>query len=328
MGAFILYPSKTNYSLAKAKELFKKKGFGDFSEFSLGKYNLILYSKILFPEKNFISLGTDSIYSVGTFFYKGLINKQAIKTFLEDFKENKILNNEISGTFCLIIYLTGDIFIVNDDENLYPVYHHLPTKMLSSSFLALCEEAKKLTVHKLSFIENLVTGCSFGNDTYFKEIKRIRWDQMVILPDDITFINIKKNIEPVGRLSKKEVFSSIKESINDVFKRYALFSGLYGCELGISAGYDSRLLLSLCLKHFEKDKILIGSNYKCPPDYDLRIARKIAGVAGKDIVEIPVTSTRYMSSELFEKNLYKAFHFYDGQIRVNHGWTREYRTLE
>ena len=188
--------------------------------------------------------------------------------------------------------------------------------------------AETLFVHTLSLLENLVTGCSFGHDTCFNEIKRIRWGKSIILPGEISYFHLGKTIEQEINRGKRETQQSQKTEINQVFQRFIPLVQKYGCELGISGGYDSRLLLSLCLAHFPKEKISAGSNYKNPPDTDLKIAREIAGTAGKKLKEVPVNPAAQMSGELFEQTLHRAFLFYDGQFRVNHGWTREFRTAE
>lgn len=328
MGAFILYPKNTAIRIDRAKKILFEKGLINCSEIDVGEYNILLFSKVLIPGQNFILYQEDFICCTGTFIYKGNPVKNGLAAFFNDFKDGSISNNEISGSFCIIIFKDSRLYLINDDENLYPVYFSKQLNCFSSSFLALCEMSEMLSINKLSSIENLITGCSFGFDTYFNEIKRFRWGKETILPDSFNTIQLSKYVEDEGELSKEQTFLDQKKAITFVFRNLASFADIYGCELGISGGYDSRLLLALCLKYFNNEKLIISSNYKSPPDQDLEIARSIAKNLRKKLNEIPVISTREMEPDYFENNLKNAFLFYDGQFRVNHGWTREYRTIE
>lgn len=328
MGAFLLYPNGFEIPVSRVKYLFAEKGFSSPSEFRLGSHNLLLYSKINVPEIQLFQSGEDALFCTGTFIYRGLPAEESLQQFFKEFSQKEPDPNQVSGSFCLLIYRHGKLQLITDDENLYPVYHHLPTGTVSSSFLALCEMAENLSVHKLSLLENLVTGCSFGHDTCFNEIKRIRWGNSIILPGEISYLHLRKVIEQEINRGKQETQQSQKTLIHQVFQRFIPLVQKYGCELGISGGYDSRLLLSLCLAHFPKEKISAGSNYKNPPDTDLKIAREIAVAAGIKLKEVPVTPSAQMTVELFDQTLHRAFLFYDGQFRVNHGWTREFRTAE
>lgn len=326
MGAFFLYPQTAKISLEKVKDLFVQKGFLNYSEFKIGEYNLLLYKKILLSEPNYISNNGDFICCVGTFIYKGLLDRDGLESFSKDFKEGNVCNNLISGTFCLLIYQEGRFFLLNDDENIYPVYLHRDSNCISTSFLALCQISDSLTIHKSSVLENIVTGCSYGFDTYFVEIKRFRWGRKTILPGNIIYKEITKDIDQKNLL-KETIIDILKSNLSDTFQSIAPAANKFGCEIGISGGFDSRLALALCLKYFHFKKISIGCNYKNPPDNDLLSAREIVSSLGKSLIEIEVKKTDEMPKEYFENTLRDSFLFYDGQFRVNHGWTREYRTL-
>ncbi|KAF5073314.1 hypothetical protein DSECCO2_192920 [anaerobic digester metagenome] len=327
MGAFFLYQKNKPISLDRVKSVFEAKNLGNCREFDLGNHILLLYGKVLLPEPLFFSLGDHFICNVGTLVYKNKIEEEALTQFLQDFIEGSVSSNEIHGTFCIIVHTKGQLYVINDDENLYPVYVHEAFSCISSSFLALCQVSDSLSINRLSLLENLITGCSLGFDTYFNEIKRFRWGNNVFLPNDVLSRFFNKSIQRSSKRNKHSIILQQKEGLLSVFKRIAPLVNKYACEIGLSSGYDSRLLFASALHFFNKDFVHVSSNYKQKPDTDLKIARKLAEAAQKKLTEIPVISTELMSEEQFENNLRNAFLFYDGQIRVNHGWTREYRTL-
>ncbi|MBS4014230.1 MAG: hypothetical protein KGZ97_10820 [Bacteroidetes bacterium] len=324
MGAFILYP--TNTDVEKAQLLFEQKGFCKPLQFSLGLFNLLLYPKIVYPQINHFAAGNDMVICVGTFLYKGQQVLEGLQSFYYDFCEKRVDSNSVQGTFSLVLYVNGALYLTNDDENLYPVYVNHNKKIVSSSFLAIAEQLETLSLNRLSVIENLITGCSFGFDTYFNEIKRIRWGNEVNLPQEIQYLPLSKKSVILSKPNKKEAYSLQQQALAKWFNTFSSFANQHGCEVGLSSGYDSRLLLALCLNHFNFNKVNVGSNHKNPPDDDLRTARRLAQAVNKDCVEIPVVPTKDMTTEQLEHNFRMAFLFYDGQIRTNHGWSREYRT--
>lgn len=328
MGAFFLYPNNIGIDTKSVQSLFSLKGFTAPAEFILGNFSLIHYKKALFPNINSISIGRNFIFCVGTLSYKGLDISDGLMQFYEDFIAKNIKTNRIHGTFAIILFIDGKIFIANDDENLYPIYINQELGILSSSFLAIAEQLKTLSVNKLSAIESLITGCSFGFDTYFNEINRFRWGNEVRMPNMFHYLPLTKNPEPEYKPNKQEAYSIQRQAIDQWFKDFSLLANDHGCEVGLSSGYDSRLLLALCLNHFDGNRVIVGSNYKNPPDGDLKIARKLALAVKKDCKEVPIVSTKAMTTEQLEQNLKKAFLFYDGQVRANHGWSREYRTVD
>jgi hypothetical protein len=174
---------------------------------------------------------------------------------------------------------------------------------------------------------NLITGCSFGEETLLNEIRKTD-----VLPEHESsgyFKWINKN-----RVQKPEtVYSSYDEAVEqqlkvncDLFKTIGYFAGNDCVDMGISGGFDSRLLLGLALSCMKN--LSLHSNFKDPPDIDLIIARKLAGTVNHEMIEVPITPPEEMTEEYLMTNLQRAMLFYDGQIRVNHGWTREYRTME
>ncbi len=327
MGGLFLYPKDSGIDVKRAKEVFSQKGLNDYRVYIVGNFELLLYKKILGLEHNVYSHGLNFICSIGTLIYKGQTPSQSIRFLYYDLLVNKICCNQIVGAFCVVAYINNKLQVFNDDENFFPIYLHKELNVISSSFLAICEISDTLTIHRLSARENLITGCSFGFDTYFNEIKRYRWGNKNILPENVEHLPITKTIQKSsGTMQLVEEIQ--EEAIEKVFKWLSLSANQLGCEVGLSSGYDSRLLLSLCLNFFDQNKVIIGSNYKNPPDNDLRVARQISDIIGKELNEIEITATHQMTAADYEQNITNAFHFYDGQFRVNHGWTRQYRTAQ
>ncbi|MCD4692646.1 MAG: hypothetical protein K8R79_07020, partial [Calditrichales bacterium] len=199
---------------------------------------------------------------------------------------------------------------------------------ISSSFIALVEGVrKKLSIDKICTAINMISGCQYGNSTIFYEIGKIDIPLKGLAYKNINRIQYNEKNHPKNYKSRyKAVEDQLLEN-RKLFSEINKYNGEDECvDIGLSGGFDSRMLISLSVEAFKN--ISVHSNYKNPPDADLKISRAIASQIRTKLKEIKITPTCDMTDKKLNNNLHKAFLFYDGQIRTNHGWTREYRTLD
>jgi len=313
----------------KAKSVFANKGFVKAKEFKLGQYNLLLYTKIKGEDgDNYRKYSNGFIFSLGTIMYKNLNKNSVLDRIFEDFITGEIDNKMIFGIFLIGIYYRSNIYFLHDRLNYFQAYYLKDNFCISSSMLALAEAyGKYLNLDKLAITSNIISGCSFSNFTVFKEIRKIGTKINDSYPRVI--YNIIK-----GRVTKRRKFRNRSEAVriqNEQIDRY--FSNIKSflnpndfIDTGLSGGYDSRLIVAKLNQH--RFNYQVHTNYKEPPDSDIIISRQIAAVLNKELKEVVTKRTYSEGNSLNNANLDKAMYFYDGQIRVNHGWTREYRTLD
>jgi hypothetical protein len=331
MGGFYLCPIQLKDTLSKAKIAFERKGLSNGKMYPLGDFILLSYGKVLYNEQQLFQCEEGKSFVFGTLSYKSLCQEESLAVFTEDYFNNCTENNAISGTFCIIMFTKGRIIILNDYENLYSVYHNQQIDCFSSSFLAMCEVTDILSVNKDSLRGNLLTGLSIGFSTYFNEIERIRFNKIINKNSTTSIIEIgelRKNYINKKFEKRDDALDHLSSILESIIKRYNSYVKRYGCDIGLSGGHDSRLLLAVSASIYGDDKLSLHSNYKEIADSDLVVARTLSNFYNKHLNEVQVTNTQKMDSEHLLSVLNNAMNFYDGQFRVNHGWTREYRTID
>lgn len=332
MGAFFLYKNNSDINQEQARSIFREKGFNHYRELSFADYSLIIYPKIALGDKfdNLYICGNNLIFSFGTPLYKNFSYKEVLKNIYDDFSRGELSFSDLNGYFCIMIWAGEQLYFINDSNNNCRVYVNTATFSISSSFLAQAETFnKELTVNKQNVITNLISGCSYGKVTCFNEIELTNIDFNSEIYSEINYLSNNPFAQSWEK-SWTNVNECVTEQI-DVNLRFlqqikTFTGGANSVDIGLSGGYDSRLLLLLSDKIF--DNISLHSNYKKNPDTDILVSREIAGILGKGLKEVPVTTSVEMDESELAGTLRQSFLFYDGQFRVNHGWTRQYRTLD
>lgn len=330
MGAFFLKHKSVTIEPDKLIGSFKKRGHSDPFIFNIGNYDLFLFKKILIDKASYLQEIDNYIFSTGTFVYRNSSYPLNLKLLLEDFTNSKIQKDELLGTYCILFYVNNHLCLLTDPEGSYQVYYSENGYLISSSFLSISESFdKNLTLNKLAIISNLTTGCSYGEETMFNEIKKLNSKVSVLNKNgDIKLLDSTKEELDITPKTKGEAIEVIINLFQNYFISISKITGNEKINLGLSAGFDSRLLLALALKYFGREKINAYSNYKNPPDRDFKLANEIATTTGLNLFSYPVIETAKMDEETLYQTMLEAMNFYDGQFRTNHGWTRQYRTLK
>jgi len=334
MGAFFLYNKKeeNNVNLDKVKYFFKDSGFDAPNNFELGDYRLILYSKIIAKVKNYITANFDGVFANGTFVYKGYSYEDSLNAVLKDFSKGCLCIDALRGVFVILIFHNGKISILTDKLNQFLFYIHQDKKIISSSFLAILKSLKeKASLNKDVIRENLLTGCIFSNKTIINNINKFDYNYCLnnqVINNVFCIQNPKELAE--NQNNNNDFNTSVNDMIKYVNKNLKDYSKIIdntSFDLGLSGGFDSRLILAFILKNYGSNRISVHSNWKKIPDKDLMIAREIASHLKLKLKEVPVIPYFEMSWEELSKTLDNSLIFYDGQIRVNHSWLNQYRNL-
>jgi len=330
MGAFFLTEEGNRLvDQEKAISVFAKKSFAKVKKFKLGQYNLLLYSKIAGKDgDNYKNYFDDLIFGLGTIMYKDYPRNYVLNGIYEDYIKGEFNKEKIFGIFLIGIYHKDNIYFIHDSLNYFQAYYLKDTLCISSSMLALAEAYNgPLNLDKFAIASNIISGCSFGNHTIFEEIKKVGIHIRYSYPKIIYNIGGKGNSKKIEYRSRSEAVKIQNEQIDQYFSNIKSFLNPNDCiDTGLSGGYDSRLIVAKLNQH--RFNYQVHTNYKDHPDSDIIISRQIASVLNNELKEVVTKRAYSVGGSLKNENLDKAMYFYDGQIRVNHGWTREYRTLD
>lgn len=332
MGAFILYNKgkKSELDLVAIHSTFSNKGFSRPSIFDLGECELYLYHKQLAEAVNSYEDGNNCIFVIGTVVYKGYGYHDTLKYLLHDYIKNRIEYDRILGNYCAIFYVNNKLHILNDALNVCQLFTDMGQHFICSSFLASANAVGKLTIDRSASLEKLLTGYIVGESTLFNEVRRVipsdyrgRWDihkwPPLVVPD------ADKNKEK----SVIDRTEAIKGYLKDIEKLAEEFKP----ELGLSGGYDSRLIFAAAQSAwpFKLDIHTHSTEGVKIHSIEKEIVKEIAEKTGHNLTIVPTHNLDYYSGDEIEAILKDGYYYFDGRCAYNMGafsptYTRKYKT--
>lgn len=339
MGSFFLYKSDSNVAVGEAELVFTKKGFSSPLVFRLHDYTLLLYKKQTLSVKNYY-LAPDGAgaFCVGTPIYKQLTFSDTLRQLFLDFSANQIDFDSLLGHFCILFYRPPHTTILLDPLRVFHVFATEDLSILSNSFLAvLAASPKPLRIHKEAVHEKLISGMIIGKDTYVHGIQRLSIDwtpsasnsRLAILETPISLAGPPEKGGTRPRNLHTEVNAQLR-ILRDYFRAARALATEYGSDLGISGGYDSRLLLLLALEAgyplslHTHHTLGVHEKERC-------IAESIASILRLPLRILPTRLMEQQDNHSLNRILMDGLYFYDARNGDNTGafsetYTNLYKT--
>ena len=176
MGGFLLYNKNSDQIIPEnALNIFERKKQKIVKDINCVDYRIITFNKRSFENQNFFCFDSGGfVASSGTPIYKNFSGEKAAAELYNDFKNNlKIDFKNFFGHFCYIIYVEGKLFLFNDFNGVYHVYHDAENIIFSNSFLAVSNSLKNKNISKQGLYEYVFYGATFGRDTIIENIKQL-----------------------------------------------------------------------------------------------------------------------------------------------------------
>lgn len=319
MGAFFLYHSTSKINIDETKSYFSLKSFGPPKLFSLTDYKLLYYPKILTKENNYYKdeISGNIIIGTGTFIYKKKFNREALISILSDYKNNLLSSDRLYGIYCFIILINDKLFIINEPNGLFNVYYNEDSKSISSSFLALVYSfPHKLTLNRNAITEILLTGGNILPDTPFNEIKKLdpAADKKL---NDIILYSVRNDpdnsFDQTKNTNRSQLVKAEVQRLENYFNEISYFLNRYGGMIGLSGGFDSRLLMALTEK--EQYKVSYFTFWNQVENDDQRIAKELTEKVKKSLELIELSDPLRLSDEEIINQMEEGFLYTDGHIR-------------
>lgn len=319
MGAFFIHHINSEVSVNAVEKIYSEKGFFDPLVARLGDYQLRLYKKQLLNVTNNYNLGSLCIYACGSIVYKKHGYEESLKALLSDYSTNKIDPSELSGNYVLIFHDQdqGETEFLCDPAFIKNVYFNEENKIISSDFLAIINSVDQtFTLNRNAVIENITTGHLISPDTYVHEIHKL--DKVNIKELSSKFKGIFFNVfrpDIVNNLtSRNEAIDHALQTLNNYFRNVAELSNDFGAHIGLTGGFDSRLLLMLGKKHISK---LMTNSFWRPASKEYMHAKELALESGEKFFSY---EDKPFPKPEWNRMLDKSFYFFDGQIRSQNRW--------
>ena len=326
MGGFLLYPESIDLSRKEVDQLFGHMGLVPGKVFSNGRFNILLYKKSLAENESYLESGKDYIICVGTFFYRKQSQNDSLKIFLKDFKNNQIFNDEIIGQFSLILVIDNQINLILDRLAIQNVYFDARNKIMSSSLLAVCTaHPGKLDLNRNSIVEILLTGGLVGPDTVFNEVKRVEPIDNIIF-EGIKVINLPEVNYTLKERSRDKLITNQLDTLDHYFSLISKPVSENKVILGLTGGYDSRLLMCFAERHFTNTSYY--THWRKGENKEIELVKILAKKIQKELHQYVVKYPEDMTREEALDTLQQSFYHNDGHIRTQIYWHEYYNTLD
>lgn len=314
MGAFLLVKNtKFDYNnfetkLSKVLDLFTTKIKLPFSgKFILGEFTLYLFKKKFYEGANHIKLENgDFIASTGSLYYKGYSGKIALINLYKDFLKNDKIENHCRGHYFVIIKENNSLFVFRDFYGIYPVYQDFSQEVISSSFLAVAFLQENLSISKNELYEYLFNGFWSEEKTLFEEILLLKYGQYINLKQKETFF-FSPEYMTITDKNYSQILNIITETLNIHFSE--LTSAFNKISLGLSGGYDSRLILAALLRQNVIPDLYVNGT---PNSIDIQCAKKIVEGTKLNLREVHYYEYYKNIEDNILNFIYNRFYYFDG----------------
>lgn len=337
MGAFFLYNNTqdTDLCLDDARNVFARKGFSDPRIFSLGELELWLYQKQLVNTPNFVEHESGAkLFAVGTVVYRGLGYHDSLRRLLGDLRTNRLDWEELIGSFCLLYWDATRLNLIRDRSNSYQVFANQDGACFSSAFLAMVAAAPcPFSLNFQALMEKLATGFIMAPDTAVEGIVKL---DSRLPPPFLNHQNALNIVTPPPVEPQEDHTGTLRESLQrqvDVLQHHfvsldTLYQECDG-DLGMSSGYDSRLVLA-CTDFLSAPIALHTHATEAVHEPEARIVERIAGDLNLPLTRIPTQSIETMDAAEAEHIMLGCLYHFDGRSSRQRGafhptYTAEYR---
>lgn len=326
MGGFLLSRGARPEAVQSALAVFSARQQELGAELAIGERRLFLFKKqwtaqlckIAHPQS---SLGGAAC--TGTLLYKGQLGTSATSQLARDICASSVAWEQLYGDYCFFIWEGQNLKILQSNNNLLHFYSNKNETLLSSSFLSVAEaDRAQASINRDAIVQNLLTGCVFGQQTLLNNIKQVSNLEDVSQAFEFELIKPQsQGITPFG--NRKQAVEAVTFELEQYFSNLAHALGDEPVSIGLSGGYDSRLLLAAMT--WAGIRVFPHSHYKPIADSDTLVARELCEVAGAELISIPVDPVASLCKEKLYKNIEDSYLISDGNARVNLGWLTEYR---
>ncbi len=222
---------------------------------------------------------------------------------------------------CCIVTSPGAVEIVTDAGGLYAVFGDRLTGVFSSSLAVVVRKSgRKYPVNRNALIEQLIIGAVSGRDTLFQGVERLDGCGTVSVLGQRMVLSHSQAARPraPGKWTRRRFCIDLQvDVLRERFRRIADMAGAGGVSMGLSGGYDSRLMLALAL---EAGIAVSPFTFSSPNHHrEQVVAGELAAVAGLELRDIPVRPLAQLDESALGVNIDDALVYYDGRTNDTMG---------
>lgn len=317
------------------RSVFDRKGLAAPACADLGPWRLRLFPKKLDREPRMLRAPDGRcVFCVGTMTYRSLGADASLRRWQEDLVAGVEDAGEFAGNFCAGAWDGKVLTLRTDGLRVQRLFHNEAGTCISTSFLAVVASSTgPLRLRRTALHENLATGFVVGPDTLVEEIHEVTGDPAPAL-ERRADLRVVAGTAPRGDGPRHAggVAASLQATLAELkayVARIATLASESGVELGLSSGFDSRLLLSLS-GGFAAPIPLHSHLTRGVHESELAIARRLAAIGGNPLEVVPTTRLEDLPEDRRRAVLRDNLYFFDGRCihDMGHGsetYTADYR---
>ena len=252
---------------------FRRSGFS--APFSVETENFVFdyYEKIAYDSKNILKFDDDNfIASVGTLIAGGATGQAALEFVFEQADPGKALS-EARGHFAVIICRNGVVSLLRDRNYSCEVFYNSDLSIISTSYLAVARTLASLQINAQEAYEYVFQGVSFGRQTPLAGLYRLDFGESLQLAPNAA-VTVEPPEPPLPE-AKGGLDTLIAENLAEQKQFFGELGRIFGnrIKMGLSGGYDSRLMLALFRASGVTPQLVVYGNKN---SVDVAAAKRIA----------------------------------------------------
>ncbi|HEY97623.1 MAG TPA: hypothetical protein G4O16_05520 [Dehalococcoidia bacterium] len=332
MGAFLLVKKPKDLDIKQVEKeynnslrVFDKKGLSCYHRIDTKDYVIWAFYKYKYKVDNVVSFDNNQfVIATGTLIYNRRMDHSVLKELFNDFSEDGKFLSKLHGEYCLIVSKDGKLYLVNDYLGLNRIYADKQKNVVSNSYLAVLKSIEKPTVSPQELYEYSLYGSFFGIQSLIKEIDLVDSRNIWQLYPEVSAIPRIPEVAQLDSRNFDEMVAKVSENLLDYFSIIKENFGDNVC-LGLSAGWDSRLVLALLKKVGVKPLYLYTYPDSRQPTCVER-TKIMARGEGLEIDYVDDGKPPEVSEDGFEAFIENQYFMNDGLIPVfNNGSTLDHR---
>jgi len=311
MAAFYLYKEFNTINKKSIFEHFAALGISEYSEFKLNNFNLILFKKPNFEVSNFIEQEKVSVFVAGSMIYKGFGYQKSMINLLIDYSTSTIDVEQLRGNYLILFFdkVTLKITFITDPLFSKNIYFDEINQIVSSNFISIVESKPfYYKINSLALSESIISGSLIAPDTYALGIEKLCKSNFYRLTTsfDLNTLQVDLSNKVISFNSFNEAVDHANEQLEKYFRSFVSLDHEFGSHIGLTGGFDSRLLLIHARNHLNN---LNTNSFFRPNSLEFKLAKQLAASIGKEFI------SHEFVKELPSSNPQKSLSFLDGQIR-------------
>jgi asparagine synthase (glutamine-hydrolysing) len=264
----------------------------------------------------------------GTLAYRGLPVAEGVESLLVDEAAGRVAAERLHGAFAVTVRGPNGTRVLADPAGMLHLFTDSSGRNLSSSFLAAARKGGHTEVDREGLLLCLACGFFPGGWTPIRGIRRV-------LPGETEVGSIRvvrPQAPPIAShpAGFAEARTRLLDAIQMVLHDARGLSGSGAVGLGLSGGYDSRLMLAAARR--AGLDLRCFSHFKLHPDRDLPVARHVAAAVGVPLTVVETSLPEAMAEGDLRRVAEASFSLFDGRVHVGFElprveYTPEYRGM-